>query len=339
MKTQRFKLSFLIISLFVFCSCYAQKQFKIVSLAPNWTNIVASIKGTNDLVAVTRYCIFPDSIPRLVKEGKLEIIGGFADINLEKVRSLKPDLILTCTGMQIKYRDLFKKEGFNVIHMEETSLDEVYSKILEFGKVIRKDLDAEKLVNEIKINLNNISLKYKDVNKVSVYYEINYFYKCVPGKDSYITELIKAVGGDPIFCDRPGIAPKVSWDEVVKANPDVILIPIWDNAGGPYFEGEKVGWGTTTPYEIAHREGAQNVNAVKAGKVRYINSAKTKQAGPQIPIAADLFGKTIHAPGDLDLLKMNTVPENMETTFSQLLEYLPLYNYAAMNIYYNSFTN
>ncbi len=340
MKIQRTKIFFLIISFFIISSCYAQKQFKIVSLAPNWTNIVAAVSGTNDLVAVTRYCIFPDSIPRLVKEGKLEIIGGFADINLEKVRSLKPDLILTCTGMQIKYRDLFKKDGFNVIHMEETNLEEVYSKILEFGKAIKKDLDAEKLVKEIKINFNNISLKYKEAHRVSVYYEINYFYKCVPGKDSYITELLKAVGGDPIFCDRPGIAPKVSWDEVVKANPDVILIPIWDNAGGPYFEGEKVGWGTTTPYEIAHRVGAQNVKAVKEGRIRYINSAKTKQAGPQIPIAAELFGKTIHASGDLELLKINIVPEIMEkVTFSQLLEYFPLYNYAAINMYRISFTN
>jgi iron complex transport system substrate-binding protein len=339
MKIHKAKTLLLLISFFVFNSYYAQKQFKIVSLAPNWTNIVAAISGTDDLIAVTRYCIFPDSIPRLVKEGKLEIIGGFADINIEKVRSLKPDLILTCTGIQIKYRDLFKKEGFNVIHMEETSLNEVYDKILELGKAINKDLIAGKLVDEIKLNLKNVSIKYQDSPKVNVYYEINYFYKCVPGKDSYITELLKAVGGNPIFSDRPGIAPKVSWDEVVKANPDVILIPIWDNAGGPYFEGEKVGWGTTTPFEVAHREGAQNINAVKDGKVRYINSAKTKQAGPQIPIAADLFGKTIHAPGDLNLLKIDKVPEKMETAFSQLLEYFPLYNYASINMYGVSFTN
>jgi len=340
MKIYKAKTLLLVISLFVFSSCYAQKQFKIVSLAPNWTNIVAAVDGTNDLVAVTRYCIFPDSIPRLVKEGKLEIIGGFADVNLDKVRSLKPDLILTCTGLQIKFRDLLRKEGFKVIHMEETSLNEVYDKILEFGKAVNKDLNAVKLVDEIKLNLKSVTQKYQDEPKVNVYYEINYFYKCVPGKDSYITELLKAVGGNPIFSDRPGIAPKVSWDEVVKANPDVILIPIWDNAGGPYFEGEKVGWGTTTPYEIAHREGAQNVNAVKDGRVRYINSAKTKQAGPQIPTAANLFGKTIHAPGDLELLKIDIVPEIMEkVTFSLLLEYFPLYNYAAINMSLVPFTN
>ena len=311
----------------------AQKTFKIASLAPNWTNITAAVGATNDLVAVTRYCIFPDSIPRLVEEGKLQSIGGFADLNIQKVRDLKPDLILTCTGLQTKFRDMFRKEGFNVIHMEESSLAEVYEKIQELGSFINKAHNAELLVNEIKSNLESASSKYKNEQKKSVYYEINYFYKCAPGKNSYITELIKAVGGEPIFCDRPGIAPKVTWDEVIKANPDVILIPIWENAGGPFFEGDKVGWGTTTPYEIAHRIGAENVNAVKNGKVRYINSAKTKQAGPQIPTAADLFGKTIHAQGDLELLKIDKVPENMETTFSQLFIFFPLYNYACSKFY------
>ncbi|MDQ7818052.1 MAG: helical backbone metal receptor [Melioribacteraceae bacterium] len=309
-------------------SAFAQQQRKIVSLAPNWTNIVAAIGAADDLAGVTRYCIFPDSIPRLVKEGKLEIVGGFMDVNFPRIYEIKPDLILTCTGVQAKIRDKFLKEGYKVLHMEETSLEEVYSMIIELGNEIDRIEDSKKLVNEIRCNLKKVVEKYQDYPRVSVYYEINYFYKCVPGNDSYITELIKMVGGDPIFSDRPGLAPSVTWEEIVNANPDVVLIPIWDDAGGPYFEGEKVGWGTTTPYEIAHREDAGNVNAVKYGKVRYINSAKTKQAGPQIPTAADLFGKTIHAEGDLELLKLEKVPPKMDdVTFSNIIYYLPTYSF------------
>ncbi|MDP4172936.1 MAG: helical backbone metal receptor [Bacteroidota bacterium] len=322
-------------SLFILLLCaisltYGQKQLKIVSLAPNWTNITAAIGATEDLVGVTRYCIFPDSIPRLVKENKLQIVSGFMDVNFKKVKELNPDIILTCTGVQAKIRDRFIKEGFKVIHMDETNLEEVYSKIIELGKAVGKEEQAQTLVGDIRKNLKNVAEKYKDAPRLSVYYEINYFYKCVPGKDSYITELIKMVGGDPIYCDRPGIAPQVKWDEVVKADPDVILIPIWEKPGGPYFEGDMAGSGTTTPYEIAHRQGAENIKAIKNGKVRYINSAKTKQAGPQIPTAADLFGKTIHAEGDKELLKMDKVPDNMETTFSELFYFLPLFNNAVI---------
>jgi iron complex transport system substrate-binding protein len=306
---------------------FAQKTFKIVSLAPNWTNIVAALDATDQLCGVTRYCIFPDSIPRLVTEGKLEIVAGFADVNYARIREINPDLILTCTGIQSKIRDKFLSEGYNVLHMEETSLEEVYTMIQELGNTIEKKEIAQKLVHDIKCDLKKVAERYQNFPKVTVYYEINYYYKCVPGKNSYITELIQMVGGEPVLSDRPGIAPSVTWDEIAKVNPDVILIPLWDNAGGPYFEGENVGWGTTTPFEIAHREGAANVNAVKNGKVRYINSAKTKQAGPQIPTAADLFGKTIHAESDFDLLKIEKVPERMDdVTFSGTLFLLPLFN-------------
>ena len=313
----------LLIILFITHFTYSQKKISIVSLSPNWTNITAAIGATDELVGVTRYCIFPDSIPRLVASGKLQVVSGFMDINYAKIDSLNPDLILTCTGVQAKARDRFIKNGYKVIHMDEANLEEVYSKIIELGKTIDKENNAENLVSDIKSKLKQVCEKYKDKPKLKVYYEINYAYKCVPGRDSYITELIKMVGGDPIFSDRPGIAPGVDWKDVVKANPDVILVPIWAHAGGPHLEGDSVGWGTTTPYEIAHRKGAENINAVKYGRVRYINSAKTKQAGPQIPTAADLFGKTIYAPGDLELLKMDKVPENMETTFSFLFQYLP----------------
>lgn len=324
MKRMQSVRNILLVALFfISISCSAQKELRIVSLAPNWTNITAAIGAADNLAGVTRYCIFPDSIPRLVTEGKLQIVAGFMDVDYEKVRALKPDLILTCTGLQKKMRDQFIKEGFKVIHMEENSLEEVYSKIEELGKAINKEENSASLVKYIKTNLNKTAEAYSNFPKVKVYYEINYFYKCVPGKDSYITELIKMVGGEPVFSDRPGIAPSVQWDEVVKANPDVILVPIWAHAENPSFEGKNAGNGTTTPYEIAHRPGAEKVNAVINGRVRYINSAKTKQAGPQIPVAADLFGKTIHAAGDVELLKMDKVPENMETTFSQLLYYFP----------------
>lgn len=312
--------------LFISSFALAQKSIKIVSLAPNWTNIVAALDATDQLSGVTRYCIFPDSIPRLVKEGKLEIVAGFSDVNYPRIKEINPDLILTCTGIQSKVRDRFLSEGYKVLHMEETSLEEVYTMIQELGNVIDKKETAQKLVNDIKCDLKKVADKYKNFPKVTVYYEINYYYKCVPGKNSYITELIKMVGGEPVLSERPGIAPSVTWDEIANVNPDVILIPIWDNAGGPYFEGDKVGYGTTTPFEIANRKGASNVNAVKYGKVRYINSAKTKQAGPQIPIAAELFGKTIHADSDFDLLKIDKVPEKMnDVTFSGTLFLLPFF--------------
>jgi len=197
--------------------------------------------------------------------------------------------------------------------VDEKSLQESYDRILDLGKFIGHEAEAKQMVADIKKQLDEIAAQYANVPRVKVYYEINYYYKCVPGANSYITELMRIAGADPIFSDRPGIAPSVTWEEVVQKNPDVILIPWWASAGeeGPHYEGPQAGNGTTTPYRIVHRPGAGTINAVKNGKVRFIDSAKTKQAGPMIPVAARLFAVAIHAPGDMKRLELNEVPKDI----------------------------
>lgn len=105
----------------------------------------------------------------------------------------------------------------------------------------------------------------------------------------------------------------MTWEEAIEANPEVILIPWWASAQeeGPHYEPPLAGNGTTTPYRIAHREGADKVLAVQLGKVRYIDSAKTKQAGPHIPQAARLFAEALHAPGNMKRLELNEVPKDI----------------------------
>jgi iron complex transport system substrate-binding protein len=294
---------------------YAQEttQHRIVSLAPNWTQTVVELGGLDQLVGVSRYSIFPDSIPRLVEEGRLTDIGGFLDIDTALVNSLHPDLALTSTQLQRRYHGWLKQHGITIIHVDEKSLQESYDRILDLGKFIGRQAEAEQMVDGIKKQLDEIAAEYADVPRVRVYYEINYFYKCVPGANSYITELMKIAGADPIYSERPGIAPSVTWEEAVAKNPEVILIPWWATGGdeGPHYEGPQAGNGTTTPYRIAHREGADRVDAVKNGKVRFIDSAKTKQAGPMIPVAARLFAEAIHAPGDMKRLELNIVPKDI----------------------------
>lgn len=272
--------------------CWADER--IVSLAPNWSHTVSAIGAEHELVGVTRYARFPQSIPDAIDRGELTVVGGFTDINIEKVIALKPSLVLTATGLQLRLKRQLEARGVNVIHMEESSLKEVYHKIDLLGGAINRQEEASALTHDIKAQLAEISQQYQDKPRVKVYYEINYYYKCVPGADSYITELIRAAGGKPILASRAGIAPMVTWEEVVTENPDVILLPTWPGAEGPIFEGSAAGSGTTTIGEVTSRSQAQKINAVINGQVKFIDSAVTKQAGPSIPYAARIFAEAIH---------------------------------------------
>ena len=312
---RKFGLNIILVALLITtgCSRESARSHRIVSLAPNWTHTVVSIGAFDELMGVTRYCIFPDSIPDLVEAGRLVSVGGFLDIDMALIDSLQPDVVLTATGMQRRYHPHFDSVGIAYVHMEETNLAEVYEKILQLGGLIGRNGEARALVDSIKQELTSIGEEYADMPKVTVYYEINYYYKCVPGADSYMKELIELIGGIPVFSQRPGIAPPVTWEEVVEINPEVILIPWWATAGeqGPHYEPPLAGNGTTTPKRVASRPGADLILAVQNGRVRFIDSAKTKQAGPQIPTAARLFAEAIHAEGNMERLELNEVPEDI----------------------------
>ncbi|NQV16813.1 ABC transporter substrate-binding protein [bacterium] len=327
-KSTKRRYSVLVLSVFIglLISCgqspKQEKIFRIVSLAPNWTQTVAELGAKDQLVGVTRFCIYPDDIQDMVAAGKLVSVGGFVDVPLSRVDSLKPDLVLTATGMQLKYHNYLDQKGIAYIHMDFSSLDETYEKILALGSFILKQAEANKLIDSIKTELVALEQEYAGMPKVKTYYEINYAYKCAPGADSYVVELMRMAGADPIYADRPGIAPSITWEDVLAANPEVILIPWWETAWqeGSYFEGPKRGYGTTSIGEIAGRENAMSLQAVQNGKVRYINSAKTKQAGPMIPTAVRLFAEAIHAPGRTERMAMDFVPQFMEEQDSFVLE-------------------
>lgn len=271
-----------------------EQSFRIVSLAPNWSHTVAEIGAIDDLVGVTRYARFPAEVPNRVKQKRIAVVGGFTDITIDNVTRLNPDLVLTATSLQLGLKTKLESLGYSVIHMEESSLAEVYHKIDLLGDAIGHQVQAEALVSSIKTELTEIAAQYQTLPSPKVYYEINYFYKCVPGKHSYMTELMELVGATPIFAERDGIAPMVTWTEVVKANPDVILLPMWPDATGPVFQGPDAGSGTTTISEVNGRKDANKVNAVNNDAVRFIDSAVTKQAGPSIPQAARLLAEAIY---------------------------------------------
>lgn len=296
MNVHALKLILLLCILFVpnLALSYDGQSLRIVSLAPNWSHTVAEIGAIDDLVGVTRYARFPAEVPNRVKQNRIAVVGGFTDITIDNVTRLKPDLVLTATSLQLGLKAKLEQQGIPVIHMQESSLEEVYSKIELLGKKIGHQQQADELVTSIRNELTQIAKQYRKKTSPKVYYEINYFYKCVPGKHSYMTELMELVGATPIFAERDGIAPMVTWSEVVKANPDVILLPMWPDATGPIFEGPEAGSGTTTITEVKGRDDAEAVNAVNNNAVRFIDSAVTKQAGPSIPQAARLLAEAIY---------------------------------------------
>ena len=116
---------------------------RIISLAPSNTEILYGLNADDSLIAVTRYCDFPEDAKKKPR------IGGWLDINEGLVKSLKPDLILTSTFVQNKITEKYKKNKMNIVALMPTTLKGVFDSIEKIGKLVGKEKNAKELVKSI----------------------------------------------------------------------------------------------------------------------------------------------------------------------------------------------
>ena len=138
----------------------------IISLAPSNTEILYALGAEDKLVAVTRYCDFPEDAKKKPR------IGGWLDINDELVKSFEPDLVLTSTFVQNKITNRYKKNKMNIVAVMPTTLKGVFDSIEKIGKLGEKEKEANQLINSMKNKFNEIEDKIKtSKNKPRVYIE------------------------------------------------------------------------------------------------------------------------------------------------------------------------
>src|SRR3989338_5191944 len=121
---------------------------RIVSMAPSNTEILYALGVEDKVVAVTRYCDFPDEAKKKPK------IGGWLDIKDELVMKHKPDLLLASTFVQNEIAEKYKKMGMNVVSLMPTTLVGVFNSIKKIGKLAGREKEAELLTKRMNKRLN-----------------------------------------------------------------------------------------------------------------------------------------------------------------------------------------
>ena len=112
---------------------------RIVSLAPSNTEILYRLGAGNLIVAVTRYCDFPEEAREKPK------VGGWIDVNDGLVEDFHPDLVLASTFLQNEITEREKKRGINVLSVLPTTLEEVFGSFLKIGQLVEKEKEAREL--------------------------------------------------------------------------------------------------------------------------------------------------------------------------------------------------
>jgi len=195
---------------------------RIISTAPNLTEIIFAIDADDFLVGRTSFCNYPAEV------NKIDVIGDMLHLNFEKIVDLKPDLIfMTVEGNTKEIYDKLKGLGIQIYVTNPRSLRDILKTIKNMGIILNRKEKADSLVNSIEESL--IEESSKNFERKKVIFVVSFSPLIVAGKNTFINEMLEVVNLENI-APKSSISayPMISREEVLNQNPDVIILPSSD---------------------------------------------------------------------------------------------------------------
>lgn len=200
-------------------SCAGPPQ-RIVSLAPNITEIIFAIGLGGKIAGVTQFCDFPEEARKKPK------IGGMSNPSLEAVISLKPDIvILTKDGNPKEFEEKLRALNIRTFVFRSRRLPELPGGIRELGTALGVPEKADALAKNIEDALARASLHHRQsLVKKRILFVIWPEPLIVAGRGTAIDDVITVLGQENIAGKVRTSYPKYSVEEVLRQAPDIVFI-------------------------------------------------------------------------------------------------------------------
>ncbi|MCC6371592.1 MAG: ABC transporter substrate-binding protein [Bacteroidia bacterium] len=192
-----------------------QKPRRIVSLVPSQSEFLWDIGLCSELVGISKFCIHPDKMFQSV-----ERVGGTKELNIEKIRALKPDLIIGNKEENQKEQIEILQKEFNVWMSDIYTFDDAFEMMRRIGEITEKDTEVKTLLNQ----LNNTLPKIKNTfANVSVAYFIwNKPYMFAAG-NTFINFLLEYLGFKNVLGGSARY-PELSEEQLRNLQPDYCFL-------------------------------------------------------------------------------------------------------------------
>ncbi len=195
---------------------------RIISLAPNITEILFALGLGDKVVGVTRFCDYP---PQAAEKEK---VGGMVDPNLERIQALKPDLIIAFRGNPMNLLTKIRNLHFPVFVLDTgTSLEGLFITIEKIGRLTQQENSAERLLRALKKKGLDVEQALSPVDqepRVFLWLRGQGLWTC--GRESYLNDLVLKARGINIAGEIPRKWLQLSREQLIHENPDVIIIMV-----------------------------------------------------------------------------------------------------------------
>jgi len=250
------------------------KVDRVISLAPNLTEIVFAVGGGAQLVGRTSYCDFPPEAKSVAE------VSDTLHPSLERVIALKPQVVLISTASQLEvFTQQLQNQNIAVFVTDPHDLNGVFRSIEQVGEILGKKEQAAILVQTLRQRANAVEQAVKQEQPVRVFYQLSAEPLYTAGRGSFVTDLMRRAGAISVTADLPGDWPKYSSESALAARPDAIILPT----------GGSMGSGNSSVTEALRQS-----PAVLQGRVYKINDDHLVRPGPRAIDGLEEMARALH---------------------------------------------
>ena len=198
---------------------------RIVSLAPNITENLYAAGAGSFIVGVSDYSDYPHAAQQLPR------LGSSDSLDLEAIVALRPDLVIAWkSGNPAAHLAKLKALGLPLFISETQKIDDIAQSIARFGELAGTSVVAAAAARAFRARLADLSSRYARRPKVRTFYQIwNKPLLTVNGKQ-LISDVMRLCGAENVFADLAQLAPTVSVEAVLAADPEAIVASGMDEA-------------------------------------------------------------------------------------------------------------
>ncbi|MGH2500605.1 MAG: ABC transporter substrate-binding protein [Solirubrobacteraceae bacterium] len=246
---------------------------RIVSIGASNTEFLFALGAGDRVVGVDD---FSDE-PAAAREK--EKVGG-VQVNVERVVALRPDLVVTVLFSDGTIEKL--AETTTVLVVDPQGLADVAETAILLGRAV--GADGERLAADIAAQLEAVRSRTAGLSpKPRVFHEVDASDPAKPftvGPGSFIHELIEIAGGVNVAAGAGSPYPQLSAEELVRSDPEVIVLGDADYG--------------VTPEQVAARPGWGGIMAVRTGRIHPISGSLVSRPGPRVGEAAEAYARLLH---------------------------------------------
>jgi iron complex transport system substrate-binding protein len=200
------------------CGADAAGRLRVVSLAPNLTELTYAAGAGDTLVGTVEYSDYPAAARSLPR------VGDAWRVDAERVLALRPDLVLAwASGTPAETVSRLQSLGVRVVPVATFRLDDVPAALRQIGRMAGTAAVAEVAAVRFERDMRRLRGTHVHARPLTVFIEIDDEPLFTVNGRHIISEVVELCGGRNVFADLPQLAPPVGIEAVLARDPQVIL--------------------------------------------------------------------------------------------------------------------